>query len=533
MERLKALLDWFKTRSLQQKLVMAGGGAVLLVGLLTALSITLSTAYVPLYYNLSPENAAEVVDYLRRNRIPYRLADSGRTVKVARDEVYEIRLKLAGSRILQNGVGFEIFDKSNLGVTEFVQNINYQRALQGELARTISEIKQVESARVMLVLPQKRLFTEDQEEASASVILKLGFGNQLRPEQVEGIMNLVAASVPGLKPQKVTVIDTFGTILSKKLAQPPDAARLTVDELNFRRRYENSLEERLQSMLERVVGKHRVVVRVSADLDFNKVEKTEELYDPDLVAIRSEHRQLERNGNQQGPAGVPGAASNVPGREIATTASGSGKNGSSRIDELRNYEISKTVSHTVMPVGMVKRLSVAVMVDGKYQGEGKDQKFTPRSPAEIEIYTNMVKNAIGFDKKRGDRVEVASIAFNNEALQQQIQELKKADRYHQIFLGLKYLAFVVAILFFYFRLLKPGLRLLAESLTPPPAPAPEESESGESGESGVENLAEQISEKVEITRPQTIMDQITEFAGENPEEVAKVIKMWLKGQTAT
>jgi flagellar M-ring protein FliF len=534
MEKLKALLNWFKARSLQQKISLIGGLCVLLVGLATALIVTLSTAYVPLYYNLSSENAAEVVDYLKRNRIPYRLADSGRTIKVARDEVYETRLKLAGSQVMQNGVGFEIFDKSNLGVTEFVQSINYQRALQGELARTINEIKQVKAARVLLVMPKKRLFAKDQEKASASVILKLALGSRLRRDQVEGIMNLVAASVPGLEPEKVTVVDTFGTILSKGLIQPPDAARLTVDELNFRRRYENGLEESLQTMLERVVGKHRVVVRVSADLDFNKVEKTEELYDPDQVAIRSEHRQVEQNGGGETAAGVPGAASNVPNRQIQTNAASGGKSGSSRLDELKNYEISKLVSHTVMPVGMVKRISVAVMVDGKYQGDGKEKSFTPRSPAEIAIYTNMVKNAIGFNKKRGDTVEVAAVAFDNETQKQEIQELQKADRYRMIFLGLKYLGLILAILFVYFKVLKPFLRLLADGLTSS-SDAAGRGESGGGGSEGgsLESLAEQVGEKVEITRPQTIMDQITEFAGENPEEVAKVIKMWLKGQAAT
>ncbi len=533
MDSLKKLLDWLKTRSLQQKIGLAAGLAVVLVGLITAVAVSLSISYVPLYYNLAPESAAEVVDYLKRNRIPYKLADSGRTIKVARDEVYEVRLKLAGSQIMRGGVGFEIFDKTNLGVTEFVQNINYQRALQGELTRTIQEIKQVETARVLLVMPKKRLFTEDQEKASASVILKLRLGARLRRDQVEGIMSLVAGSVPGLEPEQVTVLDSFGTILSKNLFRQDDQNSLTVDELNFRHRYESNLEERLQTMLERVIGKRRVVVRVSADLDFNKVEKTEEIFDPDQVAVRSEHRLLEKEGRSAAASGVPGMNSNVPNRQItAGKNTGSATPASSRLDETRNYEISKLVSRTVMPVGAVKKISVAVMVDGKYsKGDGEKKTFVPRSPEEIQIYTSMIKKAIGFNKKRGDQVEVASIAFNNESIQREAEELEKAGRYQMIFMGLKYLAIGLALLFFYFKILKPGMKILVASLEQNDS----ENETGEEveGQGDIEGMADQVVEKVEINRPVTIMDQVTEFATQNPEEVAKIVKLWLKGQTAS
>ena len=287
MDRFKALINWFTSRSTMQRVGIISGAAVLAIGLATALIVSMSTAFAPLYYNLSSEDAAEVVDYLQRSRIPYKLADSGRTVKVARDDVYEVRLKLAGSQVMRGGVGFEIFDKTNLGVTEFVQNINFQRALQGELARTITEIKQIESTRVHLVLPQKALFSEDQEDTTCSVIVKLRPGARLGSDQVQGIMSLVAGSVAGLAEDKVTVLDTLGTVLSKDLGKRPGQSEMTVNELKFRRSYESDLEERLQSMLERVVGRRKVVVRVSADLDFNKVEKTEEIFDPDQVAVRS------------------------------------------------------------------------------------------------------------------------------------------------------------------------------------------------------------------------------------------------------
>lgn len=533
MEQLKKLLTWFKSRSLAQKIGTLGGATVLAAGLITAVIISLSTAYAPLYYNLPSEDAASIVDYLRRNRIPYRLTDSGQTVKVAKDDVYEIRLKLAGSQIMRGGVGFEIFDKTNLGVTEFVQNINFQRALQGELARTINEIKQIESARVHLVLPKKALFTEDQQDATCSVILKLHTGARLRSDQVEGIMALVAGSVAGLELEKVTVLNTYGTTLSKGLGKRPGQSQTSVSEMNFRQKYESNLEDRLQSMLERVVGRRKVVVRVSADLDFSKVEKTEELFDPDQVAIRSEHRLNEKTENQDAATGgVPGMNSNVPGKEVDQTAENGGRrNNNNKSDELRNYEISKLVSRTVMPIGAIKKISVAVMVDGKHVGtdEAKEKTYTPRSEAEILVYTNMVKKAIGFNKKRGDQVEVASIAFNNESLNQEVEELDKANRYSMIFSGLKYLGIVLAALFFYFKILRPSLRFVASSLGGDYST--KSSDTDASGK-GIGEMADQVAEKVEINRQVTVMDQVTSFASESPEEVAKVVKVWLKGQPA-
>ncbi|MCD6534022.1 MAG: flagellar M-ring protein FliF [Deltaproteobacteria bacterium] len=532
MEQLKALLAWFKSRSPLQKIGTLGGAAVLAIGIITAITVYLSTAYAPLYYNLPTEDAAGVVDYLQRNRIPYRLTDSGHTIKVAKDDVYEIRLKLAGSQIMRGGVGFEIFDKTNLGVTEFVQNINFQRALQGELARTINEIKQIDSARVHLVLPKKTLFTEDQQDATCSVILKLHTGARLRRDQVEGIMALVAGSVAGLEQGKVTVLDTFGTTLSKDLGKQAGQGQMSVNEMNFRKQYESNLEERLQSMLERVVGQRNVVVRVSADLDFNKVEKTEEIFDPDQVAIRSEHRLNEKTVNQEATAGgIPGTNSNVPGKESKQSTENGRRNNADKTDELRNYEISKLVSRTVMPIGAVRKISVAVMVDGRYKSGSKDQEktYSPRSETEIQVYTNMVKKAIGFNKKRGDQVEVASIAFNNESLNLEVKELNKANRYGMIFSGLKYLGIALAALFFYFKILKPGLRFLASGLGGFSAT---ESAGADTSRKGVGEMADQVTEKVEINRQVTVMDQVTSFASESPEEVAKVVKVWLKEQTA-
>jgi len=532
-EQLKRLLAWFRKQSLTARIVMVGGLVVLLVGLATVAAVSLGTSYAPLYYNLEREDAAEVVDYLKKAKIPYRLTDQGRVIEVPRERLYEVRLDLAGNALPGGGVGFEIFDKTNLGVTEFVQNINYQRALQGELARTIREIRQVESARVHLVLPKKSLFIEDQQEATASVILKLKPGRRLNREQVEGVMKLVAGSVEGLRPEQVTVLDSRGMILSREVLRPENNDSLTSKQLEFKREYERNVEKSLRSMLERVVGVGKVVVRVAAAMDFSKVEKTEELYDPDMVAVRSEHLLATREPGTAGPArGVPGVAANVPGQGMAAkTAAGSAAGSTvSRDDQTKNYEISKTVSHTILPVGSLKNISVAVLVDGRYQENAQTKKveFVPRSADEIQVYDRMVKKAVGFNKKRGDQVEVACMAFDTASMAAELREMKQAQRWELLKTAGKYLLLALVVLLLYLKLLKPLLSYFRQLLqAAAPAPGPQAAGAG-----GVGRMAEEVKEEVTIRKERTMMDKIVDYARENPDEVARIIKIWLKEQTS-
>lgn len=532
------MLDWMKQilkrlqeQTVPMKIALVGGVVALLVGVVVAILVSISTSFAPLYYNLDPDDAAEVVQFLKKERIEYRLADQGRVIKVPRKDVYETRLKLVGSDLPRGGVGFEIFDKSNLGVTEFVQNINYQRALQGELARTIREIRQVESARVHLVIPKKSLFIEDQKEATAAVILKMKPGNRLNKEQIKGVMKLVAGSVEGLQPSQVTVLDTRGMVLSQDVMQPENNKTMTAGQMSIKREYESNLEKRLRTMMERVVGLQKVVVRVSAPMDFSRVEKTEELFDPDQTAVRSEH--LLSVASQEPAAagqGVPGVASNVPGRAaVPQQTTGSGAKASKKDDQTRNYEVSKTVSHTVLPVGTVKNISVAVLVDGTYKEAGKDKKpeFVPRSDADLQIYTNMIKKAIGFNKKRGDQVEVACVPFDTASMAEEVKAMKSAERNHLIMVGAKYALLVLALLIFYLKVLKPLLLFIAQQFTIA-GPAGQESGTAQ----GVSEMAEEVTEQVEIRKERTMMDQIRDYAQSNPAEVARIIKMWLKEQTS-
>lgn len=364
--------------------------------------------YRVLFANLSGPDAAVVVEYLKTEKIPYRVGEGGMTIEVDAGRVYETRMALAGRGVPQGGgVGFEIFDKQTLGMTDFVQRLNYQRALQGELARTISELAAVEAARVHLALPERSLFVAEERRPSASVVVKLRPGRVLAPEQIAGVVHLVAASVEGLKPADVTVVDVNGQVLTR---DTEEAAGRPAGEgmLAFQRDVEQGYAERIESMLARVLGPGHALARVTAALDLAQVEKTEESFDPDRVALRNEKRSREKS--------VAGAATGVPGgaaaltNEPAAPPSDQGPQ-SEREDSALSYEVSKVTSRRIEQMGGIRKLSVAVLIDGTYQGEGSARVFVPRPTEEIDRYRELIKRAVGFNEERGDQIEVASAPF--------------------------------------------------------------------------------------------------------------------------
>lgn len=377
-----------------------------------------------LYANLSTDDAGAVTAKLRESRVPFELSPDGSAVFVPAEKVHELRLQLATQGLPQGGgVGFELFDRSALGTTEFVQKLNYRRALQGELARTIGQFAEIASARVHLVVPDRRLFADHQEPSRASVVVTLRPGKQLSPGQVQGIVHLVSSSVEGLDPRAVTVVDSHGQILSRS-SNGSGAEDLPQDQLDYQRHLEKALETKIQTMLERVVGVGKAVVRVSSVLDLRKVELTEEKYDPDTQVVRSEQRTQESRTDASEstvPSGIPGVLSNVPPGTPAATASGpAGQSASSKKNEVINYEISKTISRIVEPVGTVKQLSVAVLVDGTYEvkGEGASatRSYVPRSEEELAKLVELVKKAMGYSEARQDQVQVLNVPFENDAL---------------------------------------------------------------------------------------------------------------------
>jgi flagellar M-ring protein FliF len=375
-----------------------------------------------LYSGLSPEDAGAILVSLKEQKIPYSISSNGTAIMIPREKVYETRLELASQGLPQgSGVGFEIFDNTKLGVTEFVQNINYQRALQGELSRTINGLTEVESSRVHLVMPSKSLFIEDEEPATASVVLKMRPGQRLGKEQVQGIVHLVSSSVSGLDPKNVTIVDNKGKMLSE-LKKDSEIEPVSTDQLEFQRKVDGTFQDRIKTMLDAALGPGKAIVRVSCTLDFRRQEKREETYQPDNKVTRSEQLLNEASsGGDKTPMGIPGVVSNVTGQTgTKGTTTGQGQSFQKQ-DRTVNYEIGKVTSHTVEPVGTIRRMSVAVIVDGTYEfTEGEDGKkewnYRPRTKEEMEKLENIVKRAASFDAERGDEIEVVNIPFESTGL---------------------------------------------------------------------------------------------------------------------
>ena len=354
-------------------------------------------------------------------------------------------------------MGFEIFDDKNFGVTDFVQQLNYQRALQGELARTINNLDEVQASRIHIVLPKKSLFIDNETKPTASVFLKFRSGCRLGDSQIDGIARLVASSIEELNPEDVMIVDSKGRVLSKK--QPESQlSRSTSSQGEYRRNVETELANRIQSMLTRVVGDDKVIARVSASLDFRVMEKTEEIYDAEEPAVRSRHSKIERSAKP-----VAGGGQSTVAPTAKTGINGYGSN-HEKTDETVNYEINRVVNKTMMPVGTIEKLSVAVLVDGIYEKNDKGiEAFQPRAKKEMKALEGLVKNCVGFDSQRGDQVVVTSIPFKTLESEQPLLSGDSWKKKVAVFIPMvKYLVSLAAILFVTLFVLRPVVKSLME-----------------------------------------------------------------------
>jgi flagellar M-ring protein FliF len=403
------MTGFWASRTLAQRILLAGV-AVSVVAAFALMVFWLNRPdYKVLFSKLSEDDASRVVEYLKGAKVPYHLEDNGGTVTVPTDQVSEMRLRIAGEGKLRGaGLGFEVFDENKVGQTDFVQHINYQRALQGELARTISEFPQVDKVRVLLVMPQKSLFIEEQRKPSASVVLTLKRGATLEQKQVQGIVNLVAMSVEAMEPNRVTVTDTEGKILF----QPKDDASidgLTTTQFDFVNTYQNKVERKIEELLTPIVGPGKSIAKVSAKLDFAQRTTRKESFDPNRTVVRSETRN-ESNTSQKNA--VDGSVPETNFRADGFTGTQS-KVDTTTESRVTNYEIDKEEQSIVSPSGELQRMSAAVIVDYIQDPSSKEAKFIPRSPEELERIKQAVISAVGIDTSRGDTIEVSCMPFGD------------------------------------------------------------------------------------------------------------------------
>lgn len=399
----------------QIKLAVMIGTAVVMIGFFAYISMRMTApTMAPIFTAVPLEDGAKIAQELDAKGIKYEIRANGTQILVPADQVDKLRLDMAALGLPSSGslVGYEIFDKQDtLGTSNFVLNLNQLRALEGELARTISSFDTVDTARVHLVMPKRELFTRDSAMPTASVAVKLRGTTNLNKNEVAAIRNLVASAVPGLKPQHVTIVDSRGALLAKGVDESDDSSVISEEADDFRNGYENRLRTTIERLLEQSVGTGKVKAEVHADIDFDRVVKNQEKYDPEGQVARSVQSvtESEKSADSSGD-GTVSVANNIP-NGSNSTASNNSQQDRNRSEETTNFEISKEVTNSVKETGNVRRLSIAVLVDGTYTGEGKDAKYAPRSEEELKQLEELVQSAVGYDSTRGDDIKVINMQF--------------------------------------------------------------------------------------------------------------------------
>ena len=429
-----SFLNFWAALKLWQRASIILAVFVVLGGLIALIFMTGSTTYEPLYAGLEVEDQAAIVDYMRENNIPYRLDPKSNAILMPGGAVYETRLALAQMGLPKGGTtGFEIFDDAQMGMSEFQQRIAYMRAIEGELARTISQMAQVENARVSVVIPEQRLFLEQQKPSTASVLLRLRQGATIGPNQVKSIIHLVAHSVDGLEPDAVTVVDTNGRNLSDMVSDSmimyntDGSNAITSVQRELERQHERELENKVRVMLEQVFGPGSAVVRVRIDLDFDKRTSSYVEYAPNpetgTGVPRSNERQEESYTGQGNPVnGNPGTTTNIPGYAINSTTVESEYN---RSNSTTNYEITTRKGDQVVTPGGVRRLSASVLIDDK------NNEITEER---LEALQEVISSAIGLDTQRGDRLVVRAMRFSTAFADAMADQLRQ-ERNQKILYG--------------------------------------------------------------------------------------------------
>ncbi|MEW6386411.1 MAG: flagellar basal-body MS-ring/collar protein FliF [Thermodesulfobacteriota bacterium] len=551
MDFLRNILENLRSRyqalpTMQRLLLLTAVGAGLFALIFVGV-VGRSADYGVLFTNLPQDDAAAIVAKLKSKKTPYKLEAGGTTIMVPRSQVYETRLLMASEGIPRGGgIGFELFDRQNLGATEFVQRLNYQRALQGELARTICGIPEIAEARVHIVTPKETLFLEDQKQATASVAVKLRPGRTLSRTQVDGIVHLVASAVPGLHPGQVTVLDLNGKILSKPVdSSSPEG--LSNGQVALQRQVEESLERKVQSMLDQIVGPKKSFVRVAADLDFQKIDIREETFTPNRELVRSEQKTSERSLRGGGTSGNPESrfelnkgtiAAPPPGKgpppltpPVLPKASG-GANETERQTELKNYEINRVLRQVVEQPGKIKRISLAVVVDGTYKGKGN--VYTARSPEELKQFANLAKKAVGFNSERGDQLEISSAPLASQLPEGAVAVSPAGGWQESLYDSLKIGLLVLLVLGVLMILLKkrrvPAKPSLLEG---PPARALPTAQVAETA-LPTEALApvQLQAPKPQVTLPDAISGQekVAQLITTYPDRAVEVLRLWLHSQ---
>ncbi len=499
--------------------------------------------YQVLFANLEEADAGAVVESLKDKKVKFRLRDGGKTIDINPPElVHELRIELAAGGLPRgSNVGYEVFNETSLGQTGFVEKINFVRAIQGELERTIASIDSIKHARVHITIPKPSVFVKRDAFPTASVLLKLRPGTDLAPSQVKGIAHLVAGSVERLKSENVTIMDSRGKLLNEKLDEEMTGGA-DVTRLAYKQKVEKAYMEGIESMLTAVLGPGKAVARITADIDFNKYEKEEEAYDPAGQVIRSE-RSIEESAGLTAEGGVPGVVSNLTNDPGLLTPPDSSKNSNLRSESVKNFEVSRSVSRTIAASGALERLTVAVMVDGQHisiptgkkdeSGDPITEKhYKPLTAEMLRKIENLVKQTVGFDATRGDVVTVENMKFFES--DEDLEGLFEAQE-TQV-LVFKLLPYVGSglLLIILFILVKPLVTFLVK-------PTEAEVDLSRLLPTGIQELEAELEAErgklsslptvevpeIDIEEVEGILSENSRLVRENPQQAALLIRYWL------
>jgi len=523
-----AVVSIFNKLTVQQRLMLGGISVVAIVLLLFILFAFNEPNYTTLYSNLSSDEASEVVSYLNNQKIPYKLENGGNTINVSKIDVYEVRLALAGKGIPSSGmIGYEIFDKNTIGMSEFMQKINFKRALEGEIARTIIQQDGLENARVHIVTPEKAVFKNEQREATASVVLKLRSGYTLSPNSIMAITNLVASSVEGLDATNVTIIDNKGRLLSKK-SEESELAINSGKQYEIKSSIENYLANKAQTIFDKILGYDNSDVKVNVDIDFKQIEKTLETIDPESQIAISE--QTSRNTS----SGKSMSDSNAVFSESNTT----------------NYELSKSIEHMIEGSGNIKRITVAAVINGVVRevqnGETTELVNEPRSEEQLQQLELLLRQSVGIDDTRNDKISIVSIPFETNKYDEHfgggvspIDNMGQYVNYLLLLLAIGGAAFILKGLLKKLKEEKimigtvgaggysdQSFDAFSNAPTWDPGHSVKKSKKNRKSLFEMGDIEDEITDEAVMKKMK--QDKITNYVGKNPSEAAKLINSWLK-----
>ena len=506
--------------------------------------------YAMLYGSLDSKDAGEVIDALQASDIEFTVDQSTGAIMVSSSQLRTARMQLARDGLPQgNSMGFELLQEDQgFGTSQFIETKRYQRALEGELGRTISELRNVNAARVHLAIPKRSVFLRERSNPTASVMLELYSGRTLNEEQIAAIVHLVSSSVPHLEAENVTIVDQKGNLLSSR--DTSGSAAPTSSQFSYNRKLEHTYSKRILDLLEPIVGAGKVRASINADLDFTVTERTEETYNPDLAALRSEQTSEDQSVNGAGASGIPGALSNQPPEDATLQDPNAGAQGTgagqqtgvapvprhSSKSMVRNYELDKTISHTRLASGTIRRLSIAVVIDNKQELDDNDEVVSkPWTDAEMTRYTMLVKEAVGFNAQRGDTVNIINSSFITPPELEEIPEQSLMEK-PWLWDIVKQLIGAIGVIIVAFGVLKPVMRKLAEKGAQgmqESAMLPAGAAAGQAGlpQDDQLSLSGASAQQGQLEAPLRSYEQHLETAQgvvkEDPRRVAQVVKNWV------